>query len=115
MSTLWRPELRGGDPAGPPGLLRNYVGGAFVSSDRTFAKVSPVTGETVFEVARPTPPRSTPRSPPPGRAARAWGRMGEQQRARVLRRVPDELERRFEDLVTAEVADTGKPISQAAP
>jgi aminomuconate-semialdehyde/2-hydroxymuconate-6-semialdehyde dehydrogenase len=42
-----------------------------------------------------------------------WGRMAEQERAAVLRRVADELERRFDDLVVAEVADTGKPISQA--
>ena len=42
-----------------------------------------------------------------------WGRMGERERAEVLRRVADELERRFDDLVTAEVADTGKSIAQA--
>ena len=42
-----------------------------------------------------------------------WGRMGERERAEVLRRVADELERRFDDLVAAEVADTGKSISQA--
>ena len=39
--------------------------------------------------------------------------MSEQERAVVLRRVADELERRFEDLVAAEVGDTGKSISQA--
>ncbi|GAA1415173.1 aldehyde dehydrogenase [Catellatospora coxensis] len=39
--------------------------------------------------------------------------MSEGERAAVLRRVADELERRFDDLVTAEVADTGKSISQA--
>ena len=39
--------------------------------------------------------------------------MGERERAEVLRRVADELERRFDDLVTAEVADTGKAIAQA--
>ena len=39
-----------------------------------------------------------------------WGRMSEQERAAVLRRVADELERRFDDLVAAEVGDTGKSI-----
>jgi aminomuconate-semialdehyde/2-hydroxymuconate-6-semialdehyde dehydrogenase len=114
MSALWRPDLRDGDPAGPPASLRNFVGGDFVASARTFPKVSPVTGETLFEVAEAdestvdaavTAARAALRGP--------WGRMGEQQRAAVLRRVADELERRFEDLVTAEVADTGKSISQA--
>ena len=39
--------------------------------------------------------------------------MGEQQRAGVLRRIADELDRRFDDLVAAEVGDTGKPVGQA--
>jgi aminomuconate-semialdehyde/2-hydroxymuconate-6-semialdehyde dehydrogenase len=39
--------------------------------------------------------------------------MSDQDRAGVLRRVADELERRFEDLVAAEVADTGKSQAQA--
>jgi aminomuconate-semialdehyde/2-hydroxymuconate-6-semialdehyde dehydrogenase len=112
--TPWHPDLRNGRPPGPPGLLRNFVGGRFTGSDRTFAKVSPVTGEAVFEVAEADGPtvdaavgaaRSALRGP--------WGRMGESERAAVLRRVADELERRFDDLVTAEVADTGKSLSQA--
>ncbi|MBV1854132.1 2-hydroxymuconic semialdehyde dehydrogenase [Catellatospora tritici] len=103
-----------GVPAGAPGLLRNYVGGEFVDTGRTFAKLSPVTGEKVFEVseadaatvdAAVTAARAALRGP--------WGRMSEGERAAVLRRVADELERRFDDLVTAEVADTGKSISQA--
>ncbi|WP_212826702.1 2-hydroxymuconic semialdehyde dehydrogenase [Catellatospora sp. TT07R-123] len=103
-----------GVPAGAPGLLRNYVGGGFVDTGRTFAKLSPVTGEKVFEVseadaatvdAAVTAARAALRGP--------WGRMSEGERAAVLRRVADELERRFDDLVTAEVADTGKSISQA--
>jgi aminomuconate-semialdehyde/2-hydroxymuconate-6-semialdehyde dehydrogenase len=40
-----------------------------------------------------------------------WGRSTVQQRAAVLRRVADVIERRFEDFVAAESADTGKPLS----
>jgi aminomuconate-semialdehyde/2-hydroxymuconate-6-semialdehyde dehydrogenase len=112
--TQWSPSLLAGRPDGPPGLLRNYVNGAFVGSATTFAKASPVTGNTIFQVAEAdastvdaavTAARAALRGP--------WGRMGEAERAKVLRRVADELERRFDDLVTAEVADTGKSISQA--
>jgi aminomuconate-semialdehyde/2-hydroxymuconate-6-semialdehyde dehydrogenase len=76
--------------------------------------VSPVTGEQVFAVAE----ASAGTVDDAVSAARAalrgpWGRMSDQERATVLRRVADELERRFEDLVAAEVADTGKSISQA--
>lgn len=112
--TLWSPELMTGRPVGSPGLLRNFVGGRFVAGERTFPKVSPVTGETVFEVAEAgadtvdaavAAARAALRGP--------WGRTSEQERAALLRRIADELERRFDDLVAAEVADTGKSISQA--
>ncbi len=111
--TLWTPELLTGQPTSV-GLLRHFVGGSFVDSPRRFAKVSPVTGEQIFEVceadestvdAAVEAARSALKGP--------WGRMGEQERANVLRRVADELERRFDDLVAAEVGDTGKSISQA--
>lgn len=112
-ATLWRPELLTGEPS-EAGLLRNFVDGAFVSSESTFAKLSPVTGQRIFDVceadaatvdAAVTAARAALKGP--------WGRMSEQERAVILRRVADELERRFDDLVAAEVGDTGKSISQA--
>ena len=113
MTSLWRPELLTGEPS-EPGLLRNFVNGEFVDGGSTFAKYSPVTGDKIFDVceadasvvdAAVTAARAALKGP--------WGRMSEQERAVVLRRVADELERRFDDLVAAEVGDTGKSISQA--
>jgi aminomuconate-semialdehyde/2-hydroxymuconate-6-semialdehyde dehydrogenase len=111
--SLWSPELLTGQPASV-GLLRHFVDGSFVESAGRFAKVSPVTGQQIFDVceadestvdAAVSAARAALRGP--------WGRMSEQERAAVLRRVADVLERRFEDLVAAEVGDTGKSISQA--
>ncbi|MET8908205.1 2-hydroxymuconic semialdehyde dehydrogenase [Micromonospora sp. NPDC004551] len=105
--------MAGQAPDGP-GLLRNFVGGSFTDAGPRFTKRSPVTGEPVFEVVEAgesvvddavAAARAALRGP--------WGRMGEREHAEVLRRVADELERRFDDLVAAEVADTGKAISQA--
>jgi aminomuconate-semialdehyde/2-hydroxymuconate-6-semialdehyde dehydrogenase len=112
--TLWQPSLMRGEPAGGPGRLRHFVNGSFVDTAASFAKFSPVTGEQILEVAEAD--RSTVDTAV--EAARKalkgpWGRMSDQERAGMLRRVADELERRFDDLVTAEVADTGKSISQA--
>jgi aminomuconate-semialdehyde/2-hydroxymuconate-6-semialdehyde dehydrogenase len=111
---IWHPDLMAGRPAGHPELLRHFIGGEFVGGEKVFPKASPVTGETLFEVAEAdsstvddavNAARSALRGP--------WGGLGEQRRAAVLRRIADELERRFDDLVTAEVADTGKAIAQA--
>ncbi|WP_231515621.1 2-hydroxymuconic semialdehyde dehydrogenase [Herbidospora cretacea] len=112
--TLWTPDLMSGRPAGEAGLLRNFVDGRFVPDGKTFAKVSPVTGETVFEVAEAGADTVDAAVRAARRAMRGpWGRMDERARAKILNAVADELDRRFDDLVTAEVADTGKPISQA--
>jgi aminomuconate-semialdehyde/2-hydroxymuconate-6-semialdehyde dehydrogenase len=94
--------------------LGHFIDGAFVDSPATFPKASPVTGEVLCEVAEAdestidtavTAARAALRGP--------WGRTSEQERAAVLRRIADELERRFDDLLAAEVADTGKPVAQA--
>ncbi len=111
--SLWSPDLLAGQVA-RPGLLRNFVDGEFVEGGSTFAKLSPVTGEQIFDVSEASA-ETVDAAVLSARAALRgpWGRMSEQERAVVLRRVADGLERRFDDLVAAEVGDTGKSISQA--
>jgi aminomuconate-semialdehyde/2-hydroxymuconate-6-semialdehyde dehydrogenase len=111
--SLWSPDLLAGKVS-QPGLLRNFVGGEFVEGGSTFAKLSPVTGEQIFDVSEASA-ETVDAAVQSARAALRgpWGRMSEQERAVVLRRVADGLERRFDDLVAAEVGDTGKSISQA--
>lgn len=130
-SAAWPASLRRGEPVGSPGSagsaglagspegsprprLRHFVGGEFVDSPAGFPDVSPVTGATLYEVAE-ADESTVDAAVAAARAALRgpWGRAGEPERAALLRRVADELERRFEDLVTAEVADTGKPVGQA--
>src|SRR5207253_3750162 len=53
------------------------------------------------------------------RAARAamdgpWGRMTVEDRSKMLYAVADEINRRFDEFLQAEVADTGKPVSLAS-
>lgn len=112
--TRWDARQMTGRAPDGPALLPNFIAGEFVAAGRRFTKHSPVTGEPIFEVVAAdqagvddavAAARAALRGP--------WGRLGERERAEVLLRVADELERRFDDLVTAEVADTGKPISQA--
>lgn len=111
---IWHPQLMSGRAPDGPGLLRHFIGGEFVGGEKTFPKVSPVTGEVIFEVAEADSSTVDQAVQAARRALRGpWGRASVQERAALLRRVADELERRFEDLVTAEVADTGKAIGQA--
>lgn len=110
----WSMSLLAGRSDGPPARLRHFVNGEFTGSAGGFPKASPVTGEVIFEVPEADESTVDAAVDAARRALRGpWGGLSEQQRAAVLRRVADELERRFDDLVTAEVADTGKSISQA--
>jgi aminomuconate-semialdehyde/2-hydroxymuconate-6-semialdehyde dehydrogenase len=112
--TGWPVSLMAGDPGGPPGRLKHFVGGRYADSAASFAKVSPVTGQPIFEVAE-ADSDTVDQAVAAARAALhgPWGAASDAQRAAALRRIAAELDRRFDDLVTAEVADAGKPVAQA--
>ncbi|WP_437115094.1 2-hydroxymuconic semialdehyde dehydrogenase [Streptomyces flaveolus] len=90
--------------------MNNFVGGRSVATGRTFAKTSPVDGTVVGQVHE----ADAQTVDEAVRAARAvldgpWGRTSVQERAVLLRRIATGIEERFDDLVRAECADTGKP------
>ena len=96
------------------GVLRNYVGGEFVLTDRRFDNVNPVNGRiinAVCEADRPLVDRAVvaARSALHG----AWGRLPVNARCELLHRVAEGIEARFDEFVAAEMADTGKSLSQA--
>ncbi|MDX3434375.1 2-hydroxymuconic semialdehyde dehydrogenase [Streptomyces sp. ME01-18a] len=98
----------------PPHSLRNFVNGAFIDGAASFEKVSPVDGRLVATVHE-ADGEVVDRAVAAARQAHngPWGRLNTAQRAAFLRRVADRIEERFEDLLVAEVADTGKPTALA--
>lgn len=84
------------------------------SSGITFDNFNPITGRTigrVHEASRADVDAAVA-------AARAalngpWGAMTVDQRSRLLHAVADEIDRRFDDFLQAEILDTGKPRSIA--
>jgi len=94
---------------------KNYINGKFVGSKKQFAKINPVDGTVVAQVHE----ADRAMVDEAVRAARAalkgpWGKMGLQARVDLLRKVADGIEKRFDDFLQAEVADTGKPVSVAS-
>ncbi|MBV7672910.1 2-hydroxymuconic semialdehyde dehydrogenase [Streptomyces halstedii] len=96
--------------------IRNFVDGRFVDPDErsSFTKVDPATGAVharVHEADEPLVDRAV------AAARRAlddgWARTPVRERAALLRRAADRIEERFEEFVAAEIADTGKPVTQA--
>ncbi|WP_433685476.1 2-hydroxymuconic semialdehyde dehydrogenase [Nocardia sp. CA-119907] len=98
------------------GWIRNFVDGGFVDPDpqHSFDKSDPATGR-VFARVHEADAALVDRAV--GSARRAldagWSHTPVSERAELLRRTADRIAERFEEFVAAEVADTGKPITQA--
>jgi aminomuconate-semialdehyde/2-hydroxymuconate-6-semialdehyde dehydrogenase len=96
--------------------LHNFIAGEFVAarSGKTFENRSPVDGRLIGLVSE----AGEPEVDAAVRAARGalagpWGTMDTAKRSELLYAVADEINRRFDDFLQAEVADTGKPLSLA--
>jgi aminomuconate-semialdehyde/2-hydroxymuconate-6-semialdehyde dehydrogenase len=95
----------------------HFINNSFVASapERYFDKHSPVDGSLLGTVAE----GGAAEVDAAVRAARAalqgpWGRMTLAQRTEMLYAVAGQIDRRFDDFLDAEVADTGKPRSIAS-
>ena len=94
---------------------RNYIAGEWVESPRRFPDIDPADGRTVAEVHE-ADRAMVDAAVAAGRAAvrGAWGRTPVAERAAMLYRIADEIDRRAADFLDAEIADTGKPRSLAS-
>jgi aminomuconate-semialdehyde/2-hydroxymuconate-6-semialdehyde dehydrogenase len=96
--------------------ILNFIAGDYVAakSGKRFDKRSPVTGALIARVAE----AGQAEIDAAVAAARAaldgpWGRMAPAERGDLLYAVANEINKRFDDFLQAEVADTGKPMSLA--
>lgn len=97
--------------------VKNFINGEYCASSggRTFANVNPCTGSlngSVHEATREDVDAAV-------LAARnalsgPWGKMTEEERGAILLAVADGIDRRFDEFLAAECADTGKPYSVAS-
>lgn len=96
--------------------VKHFIGGQFVDSveGQTFATLNPATNEPLAHVAAGS-------SADVDRAVRAarkafdegpWPRMATRDRAEMLRRIADLIDRHVEEIAQLETLDTGIPISQ---
>lgn len=94
---------------------RNYINGEWVESPRRFDDLNPVDGSVVAQVHEADRTMVDAAIAAGHRAVRgAWGRTTVADRAALLNRIADEIERRSDDFLAAEIADTGKPLSMAS-
>src|SRR5271163_4673026 len=95
----------------------HFINNSFVASapERYFDKHSPVDGSLLGSVAEGGPEEVDLAVRAATEAmAGPWGRLTLAQRTEMLYAVAKEIDRRFDDFLDAEVADTGKPRSIAS-
>lgn len=92
--------------------IKNFINGEFVSvaDTRWFDKRSPVDNGVIAQVAE-AGKADVNQAVMAAKAAYhgEWGRYSVEQRVDMLYAVADEITHRFDDFVTAEMADTGQP------
>jgi aminomuconate-semialdehyde/2-hydroxymuconate-6-semialdehyde dehydrogenase len=96
-------------------LIQNYINGKLVSAKSRFSDINPADGSVIAEVTEADKNNVDDAVQAARSALRGeWGRFGVRERAALLHRVADKIEKHFDCFVAAEVADTGKPVSLAA-
>ncbi|WP_019451460.1 2-hydroxymuconic semialdehyde dehydrogenase [Cupriavidus sp. BIS7] len=95
--------------------FRNFINGEFVATNKTFENRAPVDNR-VIGLVHEAGQAEVDAAVAAARAALhgEWGRMPVTRRVELLHAVADEISRRFDDFLEAELADTGKPRSLAA-
>jgi aminomuconate-semialdehyde/2-hydroxymuconate-6-semialdehyde dehydrogenase len=95
--------------------FKNFIGGEWVATGRTFEDRNPVDGSViglVHEAGRAEVDEAVHAAR--GALAGPWGSMTLPQRVDLLYAVADGINRRFDDFLAAEIADTGKPHALAS-
>ena len=92
----------------------NYIGGQWVApvQGRYFDNPSPVTGQTVCQVARGTKEDIDLALDAAHKAKDAWGRTSYAERAVILNKIADRIEANLPLIAMVETIDNGKPIRE---
>jgi acyl-CoA reductase-like NAD-dependent aldehyde dehydrogenase len=91
--------------AGVSVSTEHFIGGERVGSDATFTDISPITGESIAEVARGGEREAALAVEAAERAFPAWAALGPEGRAEHLRRLADLIDANVEPLSVVECTD----------
>jgi len=112
--TVYAPPGEPGSPAKYASRYDNFIGGEWTPpvKGQYFGNPTPVTGRTFTEVARGTAEDIELALDAAHGAAPGWGRTSAADRAAVLLKIADTMERNLETLAVAETWDNGKPVRE---
>jgi aminomuconate-semialdehyde/2-hydroxymuconate-6-semialdehyde dehydrogenase len=95
--------------------ILNYIDGQFVRGKQDFPDINPADASLIAQVSEADQALVDDAVQSARKALHgAWGSLTVRERVVRLHRVADAIESRFDCFVTAEVADTGKPVTLAS-
>lgn len=92
---------------------QSFINGQSVASADTYDNIDPATGKSLGPVARSGEKEVDQAVEAAAAAQPLWNRTLPEERARLLTRLADLIERNAEELARVESEDTGKPLTQA--
>lgn len=92
---------------------QSFINGQSVASPDTYDNIDPATGQSLGQVARSGEKEVDQAVEAAAAAQPRWNRTLPEERARLLTRLADLIERNAEELARVESEDTGKPLNQA--
>ncbi len=93
----------------------NYINGEFVATEKTFENRAPVSNQIIGMVHEAGLAEVDQAVAAAREALKGyWGKLTTVKRVEMLYAIADEINRRFDDFLEAEMADTGKPRSLAS-
>jgi 5-carboxymethyl-2-hydroxymuconic-semialdehyde dehydrogenase len=87
--------------------VRHWIGGERIVSEATFDDISPIDGEVIAQVSRGGSAEAGAAVAAAHAAVPAWAAAAPAERAAILHRVAEGVERRIEDLAQVETRDNG--------
>lgn len=95
--------------------FKNFINGAWVTSSKTFEKRNPV-NNSLIGLIHEADQAQVDAAVKAARAALSgpWGLMKVEERVKMLHAIADGINKRFDDFLAAEMADTGKPYGLAS-
>jgi aldehyde dehydrogenase (NAD+)/betaine-aldehyde dehydrogenase len=94
-------------------VTQSFIDGQSVASAQVYDNIDPSSGRSLGPVARSADDEVDRAVAAARRASKAWRATAPAERAKVLTRIADLIERDQERLALLESQDTGKPLSQA--
>lgn len=90
--------------------IKNFIHGEWIGTNSTLSKYNPTNNETAYEVPDSSASEVNQAIDSAQEAFKTWSKTSTQDRANILYKIADGIEKRIDLFAKAETSDVGKPL-----